>query len=49
MIKLFDGWAINADENCYTLGKPKQTVNKDGKTVITMTNTTYHPSIKNSG
>ena len=46
MIKLFDGWVIDADNCCYILGQPKEYVNKKGEVAINMTSASYHPTIK---
>lgn len=45
MIRLWDGYAISADEYNIVLGIPKTTVDKDGKKKDCMYNASYHSSV----
>ena len=44
MIRIKD-WGIDADNRCYTIGKPKTRVNKNGDVEEYMADTKYYPSL----
>lgn len=46
MIKLYDRWVIDADSNCYILGKLKKSKNKYGEMIETIESPTYHATIE---
>lgn len=45
MITIWDGYAIDADERQFILGKPVQKVRKDGRSECRMAEATYHSSL----
>lgn len=45
MIELPGGLAINADSQCYTLGKPVERTDKKGKTSVVMQNASYYTTL----
>lgn len=48
MVRIIDDWVITADNMCFMLGQAVTRTNKKGETKTVLTNTSYHPTLRNA-